>query len=214
VRDSNHPPLQTQLWALGWENSVPKEKLVACTTVTFIGGMDIAKLMQWVWDHVDDPASIATFNQSATQTIQLSSISSPSLMYGTISLVGLVRQFRQSRDPWTWKSQVLHFLGYAEKLGFDVGSVDRAAGVWELLKDAMRVVAEWHIELMKKANPEKQIFTRKRDRIGRDANEMANLIFAISAGLLCKVYAHIDKMRSCTLWRDHVQCRVHSIISV
>jgi len=62
--DFAHKSLQDRLSALSEQCSVPKAKLAARTTATFVGTRNFGNLMEWVWNHAIDPSTVTVFKQS------------------------------------------------------------------------------------------------------------------------------------------------------
>jgi len=82
---------------------------------------------------------------------------------------------------------MLKFLKCAKELGFDVGRVNKKIDHWQVFVHTLKVVADWHRGLMSKGNTDRNTVARKRDRIEREADQMAQLVYALSTGSLQSV---------------------------
>jgi hypothetical protein len=81
MRDVNHKPLVKPTVCVEPTILGTERKASARTTVTFIGTMDVERLMNWVSEHIEGPTSLAVFKQTESQPAQLSSFAAPSLMH-------------------------------------------------------------------------------------------------------------------------------------
>jgi len=192
VRDFRPRALHRRLRKLSRKFRVPMEELAKRTRVTFVGEMDFGRLMKWVTKHMADPEKAPVFEQSASQTLQISGFDAPFLLSGSVSLVEAVRRSRQPAVPApafrrrpveTWKA--LEFLQYAKQLGFEVGDYDCMASVEDIEKRVFKVIANWHFNIIREPKRKKRGgFATKRGKVPRDPDEMAQLVYALIAGLL------------------------------